>query len=153
MENSFKHPYQLWSPFSFKLGPLFAADGVSLFFFILTALLVPICVLISWGVIRVLLKEFLMCLLFLEVFLIGVFSTLDLLLFYILFEGVLIPMFLLIGVWGSREEKVRASFYFFFYTFIGSVFMLLGLFQIYRATGTSNYLALLNIGLPSSTQN
>ena len=93
-----------------------------------------------------------LCLLFLEVLLMGVFSALDLLLFYILFEGVLIPMFLLIGIWGSREEKVRASFYFFFYTFIGSVFMLLGLFQIYRVTGTSNYFALLNWGLPPSTQ-
>lgn len=82
----------------------------------------------------------------------GVFSALDLLLFYILFEGVLIPMFLLIGIWGSREEKVRASFYFFFYTFIGSVFMLLGLFQLYSVAGTTNYLALLNWGLPPSTQ-
>ena len=60
----------------------------------------------------------------------GVFSALDLLLFYILFEGILIPMFLLIGIWGSREEKVRASYYFFFYTLIGSVFMLLGIFQL-----------------------
>lgn len=82
----------------------------------------------------------------------GVFSALDLLLFYILFEGILIPMFLLIGIWGSREEKVRASYYFFFYTLIGSVFMLLGIFQLYDIAGTTDYQTLLNIKLPESTQ-
>nr|QIN90374.1 NADH dehydrogenase subunit 4 [Relicanthus daphneae] len=129
-----------------------AVDGISLFFLILTALLIPICILISWNSIKYLLKEFLLCLLFLEVLLIGVFSALDLLLFYILFEGILIPMFLLIGVWGSREEKVRASYYFFFYTLVGSVFMLLGIFQLYSSTGTTDYQTLLNIKLPTSTQ-
>nr|YP_009160772.1 NADH dehydrogenase subunit 4 [Myriopathes japonica]YP_010697714.1 NADH dehydrogenase subunit 4 [Myriopathes ulex]AGN48521.1 NADH dehydrogenase subunit 4 [Myriopathes japonica]WCF76512.1 NADH dehydrogenase subunit 4 [Myriopathes ulex] len=134
-------------------GPVFlAVDGISLFFLILTALLIPICILISWNSIKYLLKEFLLCLLFLEVLLMGVFSALDLLLFYILFEGILIPMFLLIGIWGSREEKVRASYYFFFYTFIGSVFMLLGIFQLYSCTGTTDYQTLLNINLPPSTQ-
>nr|YP_778634.1 NADH dehydrogenase subunit 4 [Chrysopathes formosa]ABB90974.1 NADH dehydrogenase subunit 4 [Chrysopathes formosa] len=138
---------------NFQWGPIFlAVDGISLFFFILTALLTPICILISWNSIRYLLKEFLLCLLFLEVLLMGVFSALDLLLFYILFEGILIPMFLLIGIWGSREEKVRASYYFFFYTFIGSVFMLLGIFQLYSSTGTTDYQTLLNIKLPTSTQ-
>nr|QJS34628.1 NADH dehydrogenase subunit 4 [Stauropathes cf. punctata NB-2020] len=139
--------------FNFQWGPIFlAVDGISLFFLILTALLTPICILISWNSIRYLLKEFLLCLLFLEVLLMGVFSALDLLLFYVLFEGILIPMFLLIGIWGSREEKVRASYYFFFYTFIGSVFMLLGIFQLYSSTGTTDYQTLLNIKLPASTQ-
>nr|QJS34682.1 NADH dehydrogenase subunit 4 [Tylopathes sp. n. NB-2020] len=134
-------------------GPIFlAVDGISLFFLILTALLIPICILISWNSIKYLLKEFLLCLFFLEVLLMGVFSALDLLLFYVLFEGILIPMFLLIGIWGSREEKVRASYYFFFYTFIGSVFMLLGIFQLYSCTGTTDYQTLLNIKLPTSTQ-
>nr|YP_654372.1 NADH dehydrogenase subunit 4 [Nematostella sp. JVK-2006]ABG02346.1 NADH dehydrogenase subunit 4 [Nematostella sp. JVK-2006] len=138
---------------SLKWGPLFfAVDGISLFFLVLTALLIPICILISWNSIKFLLKEFLLCLLFLEVLLMGVFSALDLLLFYILFEGILIPMFLLIGVWGSREEKVRASYYFFFYTFVGSVFMLLGIFKLYSTTGTTDYLTLLNIELSPSTQ-
>ena len=82
----------------------------------------------------------------------GVFVTLDLLLFYIFFEGILIPMFLLIGIWGSREEKVRASFYFFFYTLLGSVFMLLGIFQLYNQVGTTDYLVLLNVDLPERTQ-
>nr|QJS34588.1 NADH dehydrogenase subunit 4 [Phanopathes sp. NB-2020] len=139
--------------FNFQWGPiLLAVDGISLFFLILTALLIPICILISWDSIKYLLKEFLLCLLFLEVLLMGVFAALDLLLFYILFEGILIPMFLLIGIWGSREEKVRASYYFFFYTFIGSVFMLLGIFQLYSYTGTTDYQTLLNIKLPTSIQ-
>nr|YP_008815406.1 NADH dehydrogenase subunit 4 [Acropora horrida]AGY60801.1 NADH dehydrogenase subunit 4 [Acropora horrida] len=138
---------------NFQWGPgVFALDGVSLFFFVLTALLIPICILISWKSIKHLFKEFLLCLLFLEALLVGVFLVLDLLLFYLLFEGILIPMFLLIGVWGSREEKVRASYYFFFYTFAGSVFMLLGLFQIYSVTGTTDYQILLNIKLPVTTQ-
>jgi len=72
----------------------------------------------------------------------GVFTTLDLVLFYILFEGILIPMFLIIGIWGSREEKIQASYYFFFYTFLGSVFMLLTIFTVYRYAGTTDYQAL-----------
>nr|QBM10212.1 NADH dehydrogenase subunit 4 [Amplexidiscus fenestrafer] len=144
----------IFSPIlNFQWGPvILALDGVSLFFFILTALLIPICILISWKSIKYLFKEFLLCLLFLEALLIGVFLVLDLLLFYILFEGILIPMFLLIGVWGSREEKVRASYYFFFYTFAGSVFMLFGIFQLYRNTGTTDYQILLNIQLPFCAQ-
>lgn len=124
-------------------GPtLFAVDGISLFFIILTALLTPICILISWNSIRFLIKEFLLCLLAIEILLIGVFSVLDLIVFYILFEGILIPMFLVIGIWGTREEKVQASYYFFFYTFIGSVFMLLGIFNLYSYAGTTDYHAL-----------
>lgn len=93
---------------------LFAVDGISIFFVILTALLTPICILISWNSIRFLVKEFLLCLLFMEVLLMGVFTVLDLVGFYVLFEGILIPMFLIIGIWGSREEKIQASYYFFF---------------------------------------
>ena len=97
------------------LGPIvFAVDGVSIFFLILTALLIPVCILISWSSIKILVKEFLLCLLAMEVLLIGVFTVLDLVGFYILFEAILIPMFLIIGIWGSREEKVRAAYYFFF---------------------------------------
>jgi len=117
----------------------FAVDGISLFFLILTALLTPICVLISWNSIKFLIKEFLLCLLIIEILLMGVFIILDLVGFYILFEGVLIPMVLIIGVWGLREEKVQASYYFFFYTFIGSVFMLLAIFFLYDQVGTTDY--------------
>ncbi len=72
----------------------------------------------------------------------GVFTVLDLVGFYILFEGILVPMFLIIGIWGSREEKVQASYYFFFYTFLGSVFMLLAIFTLYSHAGTTDYQAL-----------
>lgn len=118
---------------------LFAVDGISVFFLILTALLTPICILISWGSIKFLIKEFLLCVLFIEILLMGVFTILDLVGFYVLFESILIPMFLIIGVWGSREEKVQAAYYFFFYTFIGSVFMLLAIFTLYDSAGTTDY--------------
>ena len=130
--------YFEWVPGS----ALFAVDGISLFFLILTALLTPICVLISWNSIKFLIKEFLLCLLVIEILLMGVFTIIDLVGFYILFEGVLIPMVLIIGIWGSREEKVLAAYYFFFYTFIGSVFMLLAIFFLYDQTGTTGYQAL-----------
>ena len=95
------------------LGLLFSGLMGHLFFkIILTTLLIPICVLISLKPIKFLIKEFLLCLLFIEELLIGVFFTvLDLVGFYFLFEGILIPMFLIIGIWGSREEKMKGSYY------------------------------------------
>lgn len=92
------------------------------------------------------------CLLVIHLLLIGVFTALDIVVFYICFEAVLIPMFLIIGVWGARQEKIRAAYYFFFFTLLGSVFMLLAIFKIYSLTGTTDYQALLNIRLPASTQ-
>ena len=118
---------------------IFAVDGISIFFIILTALLTPICILISWNSIRSSIKEFLLCLLVLEMFLIGVFTIVNIIGFYILFEAILIPMFLIIGVWGSREEKVQASYYFFFYTFMGSVFLLLAILKLYSYVGSIDY--------------
>ena len=134
-------------------GPtFFAVDGVSIFFIILVALLTPICILISWNSIRFLIKEFLLCLLSMEILLMGVFSIFDLVGFYILFEGILIPMFLIIGIWGSREEKIQASYYFFFYTFIGSVFMLLAIFSLYGYAGTTDYQGLCCLKLERELQ-
>ena len=78
-----------------------------------------------------------------EFFLIGVFSILDLLLFYIFFESVLIPMYLIVGVWGSRERKIRAAYFFFLYTLLGSVLMLLSILYIYYQIGTTDYEVLL----------
>nr|YP_007476456.1 NADH dehydrogenase subunit 4 [Heliopora coerulea]AGF33132.1 NADH dehydrogenase subunit 4 [Heliopora coerulea]UKP87689.1 NADH dehydrogenase subunit 4 [Heliopora coerulea] len=124
---------------------LFAIDGISIFFIILSTLLTPICILVSWDSIKFLVKEFIMCLLGIELLLIGVFSTLDLLIFYVLFESILIPMFLIIGVWGARAEKIKAAYYFFFYTLVGSILMLLSIAVIYRITGTTDYLSLTNI--------
>jgi NADH:ubiquinone oxidoreductase subunit 4 (subunit M) len=118
---------------------IIGVDGVSIFFIILTALLISICILISLNTVTFLIKEFLLCLLFIEILLFGVFLVLELVGFYILFEAILVPMFLIIGIWGSREEKIQASYYFFFYTFIGSVFMLLGIFLFYSYVGSTDY--------------
>src|SRR6056300_1414796 len=118
-------------------------DGISLFFIILTTFLVPVCLLISWSSITHLVKEFLVAFLFLETFMIAVFCMLDLILFYVFFESVLIPMFLIIGVWGSRERKIRAAYQFFLYTLIGSLFMLLAILLIYFQTGTTDLQVLL----------
>nr|YP_010323270.1 NADH dehydrogenase subunit 4 [Leptophyton benayahui]UKP88405.1 NADH dehydrogenase subunit 4 [Leptophyton benayahui] len=124
---------------------LFAIDGISAFFIVLSTLLVPICILVSWRAPLFLVKEFVIALLGIELLLIGVFSTLNLLVFYVLFESILIPMFILIGVWGTRPEKTRAAYYFFFYTLAGSVLMLISIATIYRITGTIDYLSLTNI--------
>ena len=131
-----------WIPIlnlNFPLG----VDGISLFFLLLTTLLIPLCLLTSWDSIKVDLKKYLISFLVMEFFLIGVFCTLDLLLFYIFFESVLIPMFLIIGVWGSRERKIRAAYFFFLYTLLGSVLMLLSILYIYYQVGTTDYEVLL----------
>jgi len=118
-------------------------DGISLFFILLTTLLIPLCLLTSWNNIVINLREFLICFLLLNFFLIATFCVLDLLLFYVFFESVLVPMFLIVGVWGSRERKVLAAYYFFLYTLLGSVLMLLSIIYIYYQTGTTNYEILL----------
>lgn len=112
-------------------------DGISLFFVILTAFLTPLCILASWKSIQSRIKEYLVAFLFLETFILGMFCALDLVLFYVFFEAVLIPMFLIIGIWGG-ERRVYASFKFFLYTLTGSVLMLLAILFIYFKTGTSS---------------
>jgi len=134
----------IWFPFSnmnFNLG----VDGISLFFIILTTLLIFLCLLVSWNTVSFNLKEYLISFLVLEFFLLGVFSILDLMLFYILFESILIPMYLIIGVWGSRERKIRASFFFFLYTLSGSVLMLLSILYIQYQVGTTNFETLVTV--------
>lgn len=131
---------------------LITYDGIGLFFMGLSIILIPICLLMSWNVIKHLKKEFVLFLFLILILLIGVFSVMDILGFYILFEAILIPMFLIIGIWGSREEKVRAAFYFFFYTLIGSLLMLLSIFKLYSLTGTTNYHSLITMDLPSNLQ-
>jgi proton-translocating NADH-quinone oxidoreductase chain M len=127
-------------------------DGISIFFLLLTTLLIPICILISWNSINYKLKEYLISFLILEFLLIGVFCILDLLLFYIFFESVLIPMFLIIGVWGSRDRKILASYYFFLYTLLGSVLMLLSILYIYYQVGTTDYEVLLTFMFSETEQ-
>jgi NADH-quinone oxidoreductase subunit M len=112
-------------------------DGISLFFVLLSTLLTPICVLSSWEAVHERVKEYMVAFLVLETFMVGLFCALDLALFYVFFEGVLIPMFLIIGVWGGKR-RVYAAFKFFLYTFLGSVLMLLAIIAIYWQAGTSD---------------
>jgi NADH-ubiquinone oxidoreductase chain 4 len=114
-------------------------DGISLFFVLLTTLIIPICILSSWESIKTGIKYFLIAFLILETLLIAVFVVLDLLLFYICFESVLIPMFLIIGIWGARERKIHAAYQFFLYTLLGSLFMLLAILVIYFEVGSTDY--------------
>jgi proton-translocating NADH-quinone oxidoreductase chain M len=127
------------SNLNFSLG----IDGISIFFVLLTTLLIPLCLLASWNSITKSYKEYVIAFLCMESFLILVFCVRDLLLFYIFFESVLIPMFIIIGVWGSRERKVRASYMFFLYTLLGSVLMLLSILYVYFRVGTTDYETLL----------
>lgn len=118
-------------------------DGISLFFILLTTFLLPVCILASFDSIKYMIKEYLICLLGLEACLIFIFTVLDTISFYVFFESVLIPIFIIIGVWGSRKEKIQAAYYLFIYTLAGSVLMLLGIFILYSETGTTNYQLLL----------
>ena len=113
-------------------------DGISVYFVVLTALLTLICIIASLFTIKKKIKEYLLCFLLLESFCIGAFSALNLLLFYGFFEVILIPMYLIIGIWGG-EERVYAAVKFFLYTFFGSVFLLIALIYIYSQTGTFEF--------------
>ena len=140
-----------WLPV-FNLNLILGIDGISLFFLLLTTLLIPICILLSWDSVKKKLREYLIAFLLLEFFLIGVFCILDLLLFYIFFESVLIPMFLIIGIWGSRERKILASYYFFIYTLLGSVIMLISILYIYYQVGSTDYEMLLTFSFSKLEQ-
>jgi len=107
-----------------------------LYFFFLSSLLIFLCILFIWN--DLLFKEYAISFLVIELFLLIIFSILDLFLFYVFFEAILIPMYLTIGVWGSRQRKIRAVYLFFFYTLFGSIFMLLGILYIYSLTNSLN---------------
>ncbi len=126
-------------------------DGISLPFVILTAFLMPLCILASWTSIETRIKEYMIAFLVLEMLMIGVFVSLDLVLFYLFFEGGLIPMFLIIGVWGG-QRRVYASFKFFLYTLLGSVLMLVAIMAMYVTSGTTDIVALLDYGFPKNMQ-
>jgi NADH-quinone oxidoreductase subunit M len=126
-------------------------DGISLPFVILTTALMPICILASWTSIQKRVKEYMIAFLVLETLMIGTFSALDLVLFYLFFEGGLIPMFLIIGVWGG-PRRVYASFKFFLYTLLGSVLMLLAIMAMYWDAGTTDIVVLLRHGFPLAMQ-
>ncbi len=110
-------------------------DGISLFMVILSTFLTPLCILASWESIKKRVKEYMIAFLILETVMIGMFSSVDILLFYIFFEVVLIPMYLIIGIWGG-ERRIYASFKFFLYTLLGSVLMLIAIIVIYRLTNS-----------------
>jgi len=137
----------LGGAFNYQMG----VDGISMLFVILTTFLMPACILASWTSIKVRVRDYMVAFLVLETLMIGVFCALDLALFYVFFEAGLIPMFLIIGVWGGGR-RVYASFKFFLYTLAGSVLMLIALLAIYWETGTSDITVLLNTRLPESMQ-
>jgi NADH-quinone oxidoreductase subunit M len=131
----------------YKMG----VDGISMLFVILTTFLMPLCILASWESIEDRVKEYMIAFLVLETLMIGVFCALDLVLFYLFFEGGLIPMFLIIGVWGGKR-RVYASFKFFLYTLLGSVLMLLALMAMYWHAGTTDIPTLLTHKFPADMQ-
>jgi NADH-quinone oxidoreductase subunit M len=126
-------------------------DGISLPFVILTTGLMPISILASWTAIQMRVRDYMIAFLVLETLMVGTFCALDLVLFYLFFEGGLIPMFLIIGVWGG-PRRVYASFKFFLYTFLGSVLMLLAIMAMYWEAGTTDIATLLHHSFPLSLQ-
>ncbi|HEX7075233.1 MAG TPA: NADH-quinone oxidoreductase subunit M, partial [Hyphomicrobiaceae bacterium] len=132
-----EHPWL--GPIVYRMG----VDGISMLFVILTTFLMPLCILASWESIQTRIKEYMIAFLVMETLMIGVFCALDLVLFYLFFEGSLIPMFLIIGVWGG-PRRVYASFKFFLYTLLGSLFMLLAMMAMYWHAGTTNIITLLH---------
>jgi NADH-quinone oxidoreductase subunit M len=126
-------------------------DGISLPFVILTTALMPICIIASWKSVTSRVREYMMAFLILETFLVGTFAALDLVLFYLFFEGGLIPMFLIIGIWGG-PRRVYASFKFFLYTFLGSVLMLLAIMALYWNGSTTDIPTLMHTAVPRSLQ-
>jgi NADH-quinone oxidoreductase subunit M len=135
------------SSITFKLG----VDGYSLPFVLLTAFLMPFCILASWRSIERRVREYMVAFLILETLMIGVFVSLDLVLFYLFFEGGLIPMFLIIGVWGG-ERRIYASFKFFLYTLLGSVLLLIAVMAMWKTAGTTDIAALLTYHFAPSLQ-
>src|ERR1700736_3558829 len=126
-------------------------DGISLPLIILTTAIMPICIIASWKSVTMRVREYMMAFLILETLMVGTFSALDLVLFYLFFEGGLIPMFLIIGVWGG-PRRVYASFKFFLYTLLGSVLMLLAIMALYWNAGTTDIPVLLTHGFPAKMQ-
>ncbi|CAN7436196.1 NADH-quinone oxidoreductase subunit M [Pararhizobium sp. LjRoot235] len=141
-----KHAW-LGTGISYYLG----VDGISVLFVVLSAFLMPFCVLASWVTIEKRLKAYMIAFLLLEVFMVGVFVSLDIVLFYVFFEAGLIPMFIIIGVWGGRD-RVYASYKFFLYTLLGSVLMLLAIMAMYWQAGTTDITELLAYNFPRQMQ-
>ena len=129
----------------------FGIDGISILFILLTAFITPVCIISCINSIKSRLKEFLIAILVLETFMIGVFCSLDLVIFYLFFEAGLIPMFLIIGIWGGAR-KVYSAFKFFLFTLLGSVLMLVAIIAIYWITGTTDVVDIYEIKIPKEFQ-
>jgi NADH-quinone oxidoreductase subunit M len=140
-----------WLP-QWNISYYVGIDGISLFMVVLSTFLLPLCILASWQSIETRIREYMIAFLLLETFMLGMFAALDMVLFYVFFEAVLIPMFLIVGVWGGKN-RIYAAFKFFLYTLAGSLLMLLAVIVIYRHAGTADIPVLMdNLRLPAHTQ-
>src|SRR5271166_5046393 len=140
-----------WLP-EYSVGYKMGVDGISVLFVLLSTLLTPICILASWDVITHSVREYMLTFLILETMMVGMFCALDFVVFYVFFEGVLLPMFLIIGVWGG-PRRVYSAFKFFLFTFTGSVLMLLALLAMWFQAGTTDIAVLLKTPMPVGMQN
>ena len=138
---------ELFAGFSYALG----IDGIALLLIMLSVFLMPICILASWEAIEKRVGEYMAAFLFMEVLMIGTFAAQDLFLFYVFFEAGLIPMYLIIGVWGG-DNRIYASYKFFLYTLFGSVLMLIAMFWMVAEAGTSDIPTLMQYGFPPAAQ-
>ena len=139
-----------WLPqygISYRMG----VDGISVLFVLLSTALVPLCIMASWDSIQTRVREYMAAFLILETMMVGMFCATDFLLFYMFFEAVLIPMYLIIGIWGG-PRRVYASFKFFLYTLAGSVLMLLALLAMWNTTGTTDIAVLMHTSFPYHMQ-
>ena len=143
----FQERYELVSGFSYALG----IDGIALMLIMLSVFLMPICILASWEAITKRVGEYMAAFLFMEVLMIGTFAAQDIFLFYIFFEAGLIPMYLIIGVWGG-DNRIYASYKFFLYTLLGSVLMLIAMFWMVAQAGTSDIPTLMQYDFPAGAQ-
>ena len=126
-------------------------DGISILFILLTTFIAPICIFSGIHSINFKIKEFLIAILVMETLMLGVFCSLDLVIFYLFFEGGLIPMFLIIGIWGG-PKRVYSAFKFFLFTLLGSVLLLIAIISIYWITGTTDVIKLLDMRIPQEYQ-
>jgi len=133
---------------NYKVG----VDGISILFVILTTFITPLCIISVNNTVKVRLRDFLIAILIMESFMIGVFCSLDLVIFYLFFEAGLIPMFLIIGIWGG-PKRVYSAFKFFLYTLLGSVLMLVAIISIYWISGTTDFVQLYELGIDTKYQN
>lgn len=144
--SSFMHE-NIFLSFANKFIVSFGIDGISLFFVLLSTFIIPLCLLTSWKKNFIQVNDYCVYFLLLEIFLILSFASLDLISFFVFFESILIPMFFIIGIWGSRERRIRASFLFFLYTLFGSIFLFFSMLVLYFDVGSTcfNILSKINI--------